>query len=133
VLDDLSAEAVGSFADQLRLHQELWPHLKIVGVVGTMTAHMPTGDRPLADVEVDALAAGRLALEEALKTAASPLRHASFWPIDCFIPDKAELSKGAGHRIVYANLGQSANMLAVRAIFDRLGDELDRRIAQSAR
>lgn len=128
VLDDLSAEAVGSFADQLRIHQELWPHLRIAGVVGTMIDHMPVGDRPLVDVEVDALAAGRLALEAALERAAAPLRQATFLPVDCFIPDKSELSKGAGHRIVYANPGQNANILAVRAIFDRLGDELDRRI-----
>ena len=37
VLDQLSGEAVGSFVEQIILHSRLWPHLKIIGVVGSMT------------------------------------------------------------------------------------------------
>jgi len=130
VLDELSTEAVGAFADQLRIHQKLWPSLKIVGVVGTMTTNStlsPT--RPLIDVEVDSLAAGRRQLAAALQTASAPLRDASFLPIECFIPDKLELSRAAGHRIAYASPSGSDAAVMVREAFDRLGDEIDRRIA----
>lgn len=130
VLDGLSTEAVGAFADQLRIHQAIWPNLKIVGVVGTMTDHSTVGTtRPLADVEVDSLAAGRLQLDAALQTAAQPLRGASFLPIDCFIPDRMELSRAAGHRIAYASASQADSFKKIREAFDRLGDEIDRRIA----
>lgn len=133
VLDDLSTEAVGAFADQLRIHQVLWPHLKIVGVVGTMTARSTVQDgelkeTPLLEVEVDALAAGRLALAEALSTAQPPLRNASFLPEQCFIPEKVELGRAAGHRIVYASSSNAAIYEQIRSVFDRLGDEIDRRL-----
>lgn len=129
VLDDLSAEAVGAFADQLRSSQLLWPHLKIVGVVGTMTANSTLSpERPLTDVEVDALAAGRAALGQALQTAQMPLREASFLPIKCFIPDRVELSRAAGHRIVYASESTAAPIQVIREAFDRLGAEIDRRL-----
>lgn len=133
VLDDLSTEAVGAFADQLRIHQSLWPHLKIVGVVGTMTGRNPLQngelrETPLTDVEVDALAAGRQSLIIALQTASAPLRDASFLPTECFIPDKTELGRAAGHRIVYASSSRAAVFEAIRESFDRLGDEIDRRL-----
>ena len=81
VLDGLSAEAVGAFADQLAVNQALWPHLKILGAVGTMTV-MDTGregddesDR-LTEFEADAVRAVQDALEQALLTAKAPLRGA---------------------------------------------------------
>ena len=130
VLDDLSSEAVGAFADQLRIHQSLWPRLRIAGVVGTMTANSTVAaTRPLSDVEVDARAAGQRALANGLQTAAPPLRDASFLPIECFIPDRMDLSRSAGHRIAYASPGNSDGLRVIREAFDRLGDEIDRRIA----
>jgi cellulose biosynthesis protein BcsQ len=131
ILDELSSEAVGAFADQLRINQSLWPRLKILGVVGTMTNNLTVGTaRPLADVEVDALAAGRRQLAQGLGSAADPLRDASFLPVDCFIPDRMELSRAAGHRIAYASQSNAAPIQAIREAFDRLGDEIDRRIAE---
>lgn len=133
VLDDLSTEAVGAFADQLRVHQSLWPHLKIVGVVGTMTSITTVvddelRDNALNDVEVDAHASGRVALEQALLTADFPLRDASYMPVEAFIPDKRELSRASGHRIVYASMSQAAPFMEIRKVFDRLGDEIDSRL-----
>lgn len=131
VLDELSTEAVGAFADQLRIHQSLWPRLKIVGAVGTMTNNATVGTaRPLLDVEVDALAAGRRQLARGIEAAAGPLREATFLPVDCFIPDKAELSRAAGHRIAYASESTAGPVQMIRDAFDRLGDEIDRRIAE---
>jgi chromosome partitioning protein len=37
ILDGLSAEATGGFIGQLVTNQRLWPHLKLLGISGTMT------------------------------------------------------------------------------------------------
>ena len=41
--DDLAADAVGYFGNQLKAHEDLWPHLKIAGIVGTMGRTMNHG------------------------------------------------------------------------------------------
>jgi cellulose biosynthesis protein BcsQ len=133
VLDGLSAEAVGAFADQLAVNQDLWPHLKIVGTVGTMTA-MDTGregtdesDR-LTEFEADALRSVQDTLKQALLTARPPLRDASSLPVRCFIPSKNELAREAGNRIAYALPGHAQVIESIRAAFDRLGDAIDSRL-----
>jgi chromosome partitioning protein len=133
VLDELSAEAVGAFAGQLAVHQALWPQLKIVGAVGTMT-EKNTGregadesDR-LADFEADALKSMEDALKEALLSAKTPLRDATPLPVRCFIPSKNELSREAGNRIAYAAPSKAQVFEEIRAAFDRLGDAIDKRI-----
>jgi cellulose biosynthesis protein BcsQ len=136
VLDEMSAEAVGAFANQLRVHQEIWPHLRIVGVVGTMTENNTVKDEllreePLKDFEALSLVSVRDALAVALEDASRPLRGASLLPLECFIPSKAELGRLAGHGIAYAASGNSAVLQEIRQSFDRLGDEIDRRIAAS--
>jgi chromosome partitioning protein len=136
VLDEMSAEAVGAFANQLRVHQRIWPHLRIVGVVGTMTEANTVKDgvlrdEPLRDFEALAHVSIRDALGVALEDASRPLREASLMPLDCFIPSKAELGRLAGHGIAYAASGNSAVLQEIRHSFDRLGDEIDRRIAAS--
>ena len=133
VLDGLSVEAVATFADQLRIHQELWPHLRIVGVVGTMTEKMTFQhgaliDAPLSETEADAHAAGRRSLSAALDSASPPLKATSYLPVECFVPDKTELGRAAGQRIMYATSGHRAEFNFIRDVFDRLGDEIDRRI-----
>jgi cellulose biosynthesis protein BcsQ len=136
VLDQLSAEAVGAFADQLRINQEIWPHLRIAGVVGTMTdnATVKDGvlkDDPLKDYEGLALSNVRDALKSAVEAARPPLNDASVFPIECFIPNKPELGRLAARGIAYANPGKTAVLAELRECFDRLGDEIDRRIAAS--
>lgn len=133
VLDGLSAEAVGAFADQLAVNQALWPHLKILGAVRTMTV-MDTGregddesDR-LTEFEADAVRAVQDALEQALLTAKAPLRGAGTLPVRSFIPSKNELSKEAGNRIAYAAPSRSQVFENIRAAFDRLGDAIDQRM-----
>jgi chromosome partitioning protein len=136
VLDDMSAEAVAAFGDQLRINQAIWPHLRFLGAVGTMTTFntAPEGvikDGALTEFEIDALVSARDGLNVALQAAAKPLTNSGVLPIDCFIPNKAELGRAAGHRIAYASQGNSAALREVREAFDRLGDEIDRRIAVS--
>ncbi|MGE0023520.1 MAG: ParA family protein [Hyphomicrobium sp.] len=136
VLDELSAEAVGAFADQLRINQEIWPHLRIVGVVGAMTENSTVKDGllkddPLKDYEGLALSNIRDTLRAAVETARPPLNDASVLPIECFIPNKTELGRLAGYGIAYANTGRTAVLAEIKECFDRLGDEIDRRVAAS--
>lgn len=136
VLDEMSAEAVSAFANQLRVHQAIWPHLRIVGVVGTMTDSNTVKDEvlkdePLKDFEALSLVSVRDALTVALEDASRPLRDASLLPLECFIPSKAELGRLAGHGIAYAASGNTPVLKEIRQSFDRLGDEIDRRIAAS--
>lgn len=134
VLDKTSAVAVGTFVDQLVNHEELWPHLRLLGAVGTMIDHMPVRDgepvaRPMLDHEADAYVAMRDALDNAVSRSRGPLRKTSILPESCLIPDRAELGKAAGNLISYAKPTASASVREVRDIFDRLGDEIDRRLA----
>jgi len=134
ILDELSAEAVAAFADQLRIGQDLWPHLRIAGVLGTMTETSTVKDgvlreKPLNDYENDAHILARDLLKRALRTAKPPLSTSSVFPMECFIPDKTILGRAAGRGIAYASSANSAAHAEVRDAFDRLGFELDRRIA----
>jgi chromosome partitioning protein len=136
VLDELSAESVGAFAEQLRVGQKLWPHVRVAGVVGTMTEQNTTKDgvlreKPLNGYENDAQVLVRDVLARAVRTAKPPLTEASMLPMECFIPDKSILGRAAGRGIAYAEPAISAAHVEVREAFDRLGFELDRRMARA--
>ncbi len=137
VLDELSAEAAGSFVDQLVTNQTIWPHLKLLGVVGNMTNTLTSDfegnavENPLADYEADARRTAEDTVRGALETGNHPLRLAQadpMFPIHCFIPQKAELGRYAGHRIAYRSSNGSLPVQQISRAFDRLGDEIDRRI-----
>ncbi len=138
VLDGLSAEASAGFVGQLGVNQKLWPHLRLLGVVGTMTNNLTvddkgkTADGALADYEADARQAAIDAVQSALETAGPTLRATQsdpMLPTDCFVPQKAELGRQAGSKIAYRLQGGSLAIQQVSRAFDRLGDEIDRRIA----
>lgn len=133
ILDELSAQAVGAFADQLCVNQEIWPHLRVLGVVGTMTENNAgkegaTPETALKTYEADAIVAVKDALKEALLTARPPLRDAKVFSEKCFIPQKAELSKAAGDRIAYSAVGNTGALVEIREAFDRLGDAIEHRL-----
>jgi cellulose biosynthesis protein BcsQ len=141
VLDAVSAEGAGGFVDQLTTNQDIWPHLRLLGVVGTMTDLLTcVGDvlrpSPLKDFEVEACVTANDTCRAALDLARKPLRDAFSSPIfppECFIPQKLELSRAAGDRIAYASKGTSSNATAlaeIRGAYDRLGDEIDLRLAR---
>jgi cellulose biosynthesis protein BcsQ len=135
ILDELSGESAGSFVDQLRINQELWPHLRLLGVVGTMTElntapHGTLRDNAFRDFEVDAYVAAKDAVRAALEGANRPLRdsiNSAMLPFECFVPQKSELGRAAGNRIAYTG-GNTTASREIRAVFDRLGDEIDRRL-----
>jgi chromosome partitioning protein len=131
ILDEMSAASVATFADQLVAHEALWPRLKVLGVVGTMTTYNPVRNgelvaTPVTDTENLALSKIRDQLSYAVKHTKGPLSAAEVLPETCLIPDKAEIGRAAGNRIAYARTAAAAQ--EIREIFDRLGDEIDRRI-----
>lgn len=141
VLDGLSSEASGGFVDQLRTNQALWPHLKLLGVVANMTNYMTADqdgtarDGSLAEFEDDARRAASDTVAAALEGASAALRScasAPVLPIECFIPEKAEMGKAAGNRIAYLRSGGSSATKDLSRAFDRLGDEIDRRISATS-
>jgi chromosome partitioning protein len=123
VLDQLSGEAVGSFVEQAIVHSKLWPHLKMLGVVGSMTEwdqHLG-----LQNYEQDGVVAIKQALEQ--KKDAHGLRGPAtkLLPRNSFIPELKELGRAAGTRIGYLSQGTDAPSRTaadkLRRVFDSLG------------
>jgi cellulose biosynthesis protein BcsQ len=142
VLDGLSAEASAGLVGQLSSNEKLWPQLKLLGAFGNLTNSLTydpetrDADGRLADFEADALIAASDAINLALEQANPTLRAAQsspLFPTDCFIPDKAELSRKAGDRIGYSISGGSMSTQQLSRAYDRLGDEIDRRVLASVK
>jgi cellulose biosynthesis protein BcsQ len=140
VLDGLSAEASGGFVDQIVTNQSLWPHLELLGVVGNMTNQVTARqdgqpkDGSLGDYEADARQSVVDTVGTALEAASVNLRRAQIEPVfptETFIPQKSELGRDAGNKIAYRVTGGSSPVQDISRAFDRLGDEIDRRIAAS--
>jgi cellulose biosynthesis protein BcsQ len=137
VLDGLSAEATAGFVDQLATNKSLWPHLKLLGAFGNMTTNCTADlegnfiDGRLRAFEADAQSSLSDTMKLAMADAGPALRTAQdapVFPANCFIPQKAELGREAGNRIAYQPSGGGAAVQEVSRAFDRLADEIDRRI-----
>ena len=124
VLDQLSGEAVGSFVEQAIFHAKIWPHLKILGVVGSMTEWGQ--DRDLQDYEQAGMVTIQQALEQKKDQYALRGHATRLFPRSSFIPELKELGRAAGTRIGYLSVGRTANERAatdkVRAVFDSFGE-----------
>ena len=126
ILDVLSTDAVGFFGRQLQAHEELWPHLKVLGVVGTMT------DRRREGAERKDLTTAGDRLRAALEGTKRNLRHvqargtAFEFPYESSAFERASLSRAAGHGIAYASpVARDRN--EAHEVFDPLGMEIQRR------
>ncbi len=132
VLDVLSGEAVGTFVGQILDHEELWPHLQIMGVVGTMLSMGADTDASLMDRltggEPDGVKAVLEALEEKKVSSGLAEPPAAFFPRSTFVPDLAVLGRAAGQRIAYLDPANNKDTRAVRMVFNRLGDEVRKRM-----
>jgi chromosome partitioning protein len=127
VLDELSADAVGYFGKQLRRHEKLWPHLKVLGVIGTIAEgqkHEKPALRSAGDQLRSALRESRGKLY-AVEASGIPFE----FPYELAVPKLAALARNAGRGIAYASLGGNADGRQVRDIFDRLAGEVIRRMA----
>lgn len=141
VLDELSAEAAAGFVNQLVVNKALWPQLRLLGVVANMTEKLTAEadgtrkDGALSDFEGDALRLVSDAVSVALTDADAVLRErqsAPLFPVETFIPSKAELGRAAGRGIAYRSEGGSSATGQLSRAFDRLGDEIDRRISAAS-
>ena len=123
VMDDLSAGAVGYFGKQLRRHEELWPHLRVLGIVGSMMEGQKH-ERP-------ALTAAGDALRQSLAGTRSKLNalQAGFeFPYELSVPQRAALGRTVGKGIAYVALGDNKEGNDVRDIYNGLAEEIVKRM-----
>jgi chromosome partitioning protein len=126
VLDDLSADAVGYFGKQLRRHEELWPNLRVLGVIGSMTEGQ-NHERPALTASGDALRQsldGCTSKLYALRASGIPLE----FPYELAICQRASLARAAGKGIAYASLANNQEAKEIRALFGDLATEMMRRM-----
>ena len=125
VLDQLSGEAVGSFVNQVIIHHELWPNLKIIGVVGSMTDQDQV--LPLRDSEKEGVIAIQAALDQVADFHALRGPATEMLSRVSFIPELTDLVRAAGTRIGYLDKSKGEEAVKMRRVFDNLGQAvLDR-------
>jgi cellulose biosynthesis protein BcsQ len=109
VLDSLSAERVGLFINQLqRMKPQLFPHLNLAGVVGTMKR---TDTEQIGDTE-------RAAFNEAKTRVQQEWGSSDYVLTQAAIPRKQSIADAAGLRIAYNESSDA------ESIFKRLGSHL---------
>jgi chromosome partitioning protein len=126
ILDIPSASAVAFFGRQLQRHEALWPHLKVLGILGTMVrggADERGALKFASDSLADNLSRSQTQLPY-LKRLNVPLEV----PYELSIPDRTSISRAGGDGIAYTRLGNDEEGRLVRAAFDTLAGELQRRM-----
>jgi cellulose biosynthesis protein BcsQ len=128
VADPLSADdPVGYFGRELMAHEELWPHLRILGVVATITDRRQRGE------EEPALNGAGDRLKAALEGSKADLRHVLNrgerfqFPYECSMRRSTPLARAASDGIAYTSLGDTVQGRAIRSMFDTVGQEVERR------
>lgn len=127
-LDRLSINGVAAFLNQIEEHRALFPQLRVLGVIGTMTGpidpvapNQRARDRFKLQHERDGYTYLERVLE--LHNAKHPGHRVDILPIDRFIPLNAAISRSAGIRPAALSDANSGRM------FDALADEIERRMA----
>jgi cellulose biosynthesis protein BcsQ len=125
VLDPTSAKAVGYFATQLKRHEKLWPQLRVLGVLGTMTRQLQG--------EQDALQIAGDQLRETLIGNSSKLN----WlqrlqisyeiPYDMVLRDIPEIGRAAERGVAY-DCVTGTHREPIRSYFDSLAGVLEERM-----
>ena len=113
VLDQLSSDAVDRFVTQLEEEKQIWPKLKVAGVVATRCS------TNLVSYENDTLKKLIDRLEQ------HPSCPQLLWK-DAFIADNALLSKAAGQGIAYANTSNDKSYGKLRQTFSTLASAIER-------
>lgn len=119
VLDNMSAEAAVYFSQDIAaMRQDLFPKLKLIGVVPTLTYQDKLSNRELDIVKY---------LNDSLRR---------YWGgrqvvlQDARVPRKNSIGDVAGREISYLNAGTKKQTGEVRAIFDRVGREIWSRVIE---
>jgi cellulose biosynthesis protein BcsQ len=113
VLDQLSADAVDRFVTQLEEERNLWPNLKVVGVIAAMCS--PN----LVSYEKDTI---RQLIDRLQRHSTRPQL---FWK-EAFVADNALLSRAAGLGIAYANESYAVEYRALRDKFSLVAQAIER-------
>lgn len=134
ILDGLSGDAVATFVNELEELKEanVCPHLRVVGVVGSMTAsnigrkleENPDDDPPLSVSERQGIAALNSALERIQRDRRLSAPPAKLLPPSTYIQRLAVISSNAGETVVFATGNE-----AVKEMFERLGREVQLRLS----
>jgi len=135
ILDGLSGDAVATFVNELESLKEadVCPHLKVVGVVGSMTASNigrklednPDDDPPLSVAERQGIAVLNSALERIQKERRLSAPPAKMLPPSTYIQRLAVIANNAGETVVFATGNE-----AVKEMFERLGREVQLRLSE---
>ncbi len=118
VLDQMSAEAVNYFSrDVAAMKRDLFPDLKLAGVVPTLTwratEFSPRESETIA--RINATLRPHWGVNNAVLEGA-------------FVPRKQAIGDVSGQGIGYYDAGERRQTLQVRAIFDRVGKEIEKQI-----
>jgi len=113
ILDQVSADAVDRFVTQLEVEQELWPHLKVAGVVATMC------HTPITQYETRVI---RFLLDRLQRHRLEPQL---LWK-DTFISRSGLLSRESGEGIAYAANHNAQGYREMRDKFGALADAIKR-------
>lgn len=134
ILDKMSVDAVRYFLEQYFTNIDIWPQLKLMGILGTMTETdigKYKDSRPLQDLlkdyEEDALKKMQVQALQVWEARGSTPPPNLFFPEHTFIPDKVGFGRAARDGLATLNL--NGNEAAdIRAVFERLGQEVANRV-----
>lgn len=128
VLDPLSAiDPVGYFGRQLRVHEELWPQLKVMGIVGTLTDSRQRGEEESTLKEAgDRLRVALEGTKGCLRYVESAGTNFEF-AYERSIRKCAPMARLARFGVPYVSAGDNKNGKVIRSIFDNVGKEVERR------
>lgn len=138
ILDRMSGDAVATFVNQVMLLKEkgICPHIKVLGVLGTMTSQNvgkildaagedESQKSPFSIAERQGLRAIESALGRVKKERRLDEAPASVLDHDTFIQRLAPIAQNNGENVVYVNGGES-----IRHMFERLGREVRMRVGE---
>lgn len=120
VLDNMSAEAAVYFSQDIAaMRQELFPKLSLIGVIPTLTYQ----EKNLTDREESIVQYLNDGLRKYWGNRQVVIRQAN-------VPRKNAIGDVAGREIGYLNAGDKKKTAEVRAIFNRVGAEIWKRVQQ---
>ena len=136
IMDPLSADTVRYFSQQLVTNEILWPELKVLGVLGSMRQHRGGQEKDLktaSDGLWDNISKSRQKLAAIVGGSREPVA----FPFDLAVPDLkviGQTEEDGGDQtkgIAYLRLGQNGDGRNVRGVFDKIAQEMLRRIKVS--
>jgi cellulose biosynthesis protein BcsQ len=128
VLDPLSADdPVGYFGRQLKAHEELWPQLKVMGIIGTLTnSHQRAQEEPVLKAAGDRLRSALEGTNGRLRYMESAGTRFEF-PYERSIRKSTPMARAASFGVPYVSIGDNNTGRLVREMFDNFGKEVERR------